>query len=120
MINKVILSEVEPYTQSNYDNYGWKDIKWDDVSFDNNYSPLTKIKQHLINLSSQYGLGDVSFKPKNKNDWDSIDSFYINAPENWSYEKISKIWDEIIESTVKFAEEEGIILTLNSLSIIVK
>lgn len=115
MYNKAIFQKVEVYTKHNFDEYDLRN-----VSFTENYSPLTKIKHHLLNLSSQYNFGDVSFKPKNKNDWDSVDSFYIKAPDNLAYEKISRIWDDIIESTVKFAEEEGIISTLNSIAIIVK
>lgn len=88
-------------------------------SFKNNYSPLTKIKLHLVALSNQFGLGDVSFKPKNKNDWDSIDSFYIKSPDDLSYEEISVIWDKIIDNTVNYAKKEGIISTLNSLTIII-
>lgn len=88
-------------------------------SFENNYSPLTKIKLHLVNLSNQFGLGEVSFKSRNKNDWDSIDSFYIKSPDNLSYEEISKIWDKIIDNTVNYAEKEGIISTLNSVTIII-
>ena len=88
--------------------------------FERDYSPLTKIKLYLVSLSEKYGLGKVSFKPENKYDWDSIDSFYIEAPEGWDYEKTSKVWDELIEDCVKYAEKEGIISTLNSLAIIVK
>ena len=48
-----------------------------------------------------------------------IDSFYIESPNDWSYEEISQIWDQIIDNTVKYAEEEGILSTLNSVTIII-
>lgn len=116
MIHEPIIPPVESYadTESIIDYDLSKDV------FEENYSPLTKIKLHLIALSNHFNLGEVSFKPKNKNDWDSIDSFYIKSPEGLlSYEDISKIWDQIIDNTVKYAEKEGILSILNSVTIII-
>lgn len=115
MITKRLFPSIKPYVDTesivNYD--------LGENSFENQYSPLTKIKLHLVDLSNKFSLGEVSFKPRNKNDWDSIDSFYINSPSDWSYDEISKVWDKIIDSTAEYAEKEGIISTLNSVTIII-
>lgn len=115
MIGKIDILKVKSYADASNNDY-----PLESCYLHQEYSPLTKLKNHLITLSRQYGLGEVSFVPKNKNDWDSIDSFFIESSSDWSYEQTSKIWDEIIESTVTFAEDEGIISTLNSTSIIVR
>ena len=115
MITKRFIKSAESYVGTE----SIVDYKLGGNPFEENYSPLTKIKLHLVALSNQFGLGEVSFKPKNKNDWDSIDSFYIKSPENLSYDEISEIWDQIIDNTVKYAEKEGIISTLNSVTIII-
>lgn len=114
MITKKSILSIESYVATE----SIVDYNLCENSFEDNYSPLTKIKLHLVSLSKQFGLGEVSFKPKNKDDWDSIDSFYIESPKSWSYEKLSKIWDQIIDNTVNYAEKEGIISTLNSVTII--
>lgn len=119
MISKVINSAgiLRDYPRNNDEIL---DITSDWEQFEKEYSPLTKIKLYLINLSKKYGLGDVSFKPSNKYDWDSMGSFYIEAPKEWSYDKTSKVWDELINDCVNYAEKEDILSTLNSISIIVK
>ena len=104
MITKRFISSAESYV----DTESIIDYNLGRSPFEHNYSPLTKIKLHLVALSNQFGLGEVSFKPRNKNDWESIDSFYIESPNDWSY-----------ENTVKYAEEEGILSTLNSVTIII-
>lgn len=118
MISKVINSGIlRDYPRNNDEIL---DINSDWEQFEKEYSPLTKIKLYLINLSKKYNLGDVSFIPSNKYDWDSMDSFYIEAPKEWSYDKTSKVWDELINDCVNYAEKEDILSTLNSISIIVK
>ena len=115
MITKKFIKSAESYVNTE----SIVDYNLGRNPFEENYSPLTKIKLYLITLSNQFELGEVSFKPKNKNDWDSIDSFYIKSPKNLSYEELSEIWDQIIDNTVKYAEKEGIISTLNSVTIII-
>lgn len=118
MFSKSIVPRmIEDYSGNN-DNILDFDNDWE--QFEKEYSPLTKIRLYLIVLSEKYGLGEVSFKPFNKHDWDSMDSFYIEAPKDWPYEKTSKIWDELIKDSVKYAEKEGLLSTLNSISIIIK
>ena len=113
----IISSEIVESYAGEHDNILDLNPGWDE--FEKNYSPLTKIKSHLIKLSGEYNLGEVSFKPKNNNDWNSIDSFHIKSPENWDYDKISHVWDEIIDNTMDYAEKEGILPSLNSLTIVV-
>ena len=36
-----------------------------------------------------------------------------------NYDKISRVWDEIIDNTVDYAEKEGILPSLNSVTIVV-
>lgn len=89
-------------------------------SFEKECISLTKIKNHLIKLSKEYGLGNVKFKSAFKNDLDDISSFIIEVPNNWEYSQISKVWDEIIEETVIYAENENIISCLNEITIILR
>ena len=94
-------------------NPGWEQFK-------KYYSPISEIKEHLTRLSKKYGLGEVTYKPADKKDWDSVSSFYIEAPEKWDYDKVSKVWDQIVDKTVLWASKEGILASLNTLTIIVK
>lgn len=85
-----------------------------------NFSPidLNKLKNYLIHLSEKYGLGDVFFRPKEKNNRDSMAAFYIRAPIEWSFEKLSDVWDKVILESLDFSKKEGIIKTFDNVCIV--
>ena len=83
-----------------------------------NLCPLNKIKIHLIKLSKKYNLGNVLFK--RADGFDDVSSFIIEVPKTWEYKKILKIWDEIIDDTVSYAENENLISCLNKITIILR
>ena len=69
---------------------------------------LSKLEQELISLSAKYGLGELLFMEKNPLNNDSLASFYIRAPKEWSNEEIFKVWFEISDKVDIFVANEGI------------
>ena len=69
---------------------------------------LSKLENELIILSKKYGLGEVLFMEKNPLNRDSVQSFYIRAPTEWSSEKMFDVWGQIADETHAFAKKEGI------------
>ena len=73
-----------------------------------NSKALSSLEKHLIELSAKYGLGEVLFRERNPRNNNSINSFYIRCPKDWSIEKEFAIWDCILEESQAFIEKEGI------------
>ncbi|WP_298521793.1 hypothetical protein [uncultured Methanobrevibacter sp.] len=75
---------------------------------------LKKYETFLIHLSKKYGLGEVSFKPKNKRDWDSMATFNIATPNDWSFKQVRRISHMIVDDSLEFSRNEGLMYIFNN------
>lgn len=93
--------------KTNRDNIFNPNIPFDDVD-------LEKFQCFLVSLSKKHGLGDVYFVPKNKRDWDSMATFNIVAPREWSFEEIRKVSHMIVYESLEFSQNEGLMYIFNN------
>lgn len=80
---------------------------------------LSKLEKKVIALSDKYSLGEVLFMERNPRNDNSLNSFIIRAPEDWSQERIFDVWEPISFEVHDFAKEEGIDVLAEICTIIV-
>lgn len=80
---------------------------------------LSKLEKKVISLSNRYSLGEVLFMERNPRNDNSLNSFIIRAPEDWSQERIFDVWEPISFEVHDFAKKEGIDVLAEICTIIV-
>lgn len=80
---------------------------------------LSKLEKKVIALSNKYSLGEVLFMERNPRNNNSLNSFIIKAPADWSQERIFDVWEPISYEVHDFAKKEGVDILAEICTIIV-